>query len=358
MEGGVFDVYSDESDEDTDAQFVIRHNPASDECVLYISRDSGKPTDYGDSARGGKRVRVVERPAIDARCPFCPGNEHKCAPTVAQLVAPDGVWLARCIPNRFPILHKLGTGRINDDHEIRAAGRMEVLVADRRHNVCLAQQQPEFVGQLMCLWRERYSRLWRHRATRYVTMFANHGARAGGSLQHAHFQVVALQFVPPAVMRLVRAQASHHHCSICDAIRRAMAQQRVIFKDERVVAFTETATHSGTVWLVPLRCTPTVAEADDGELQAMGAALAFVARAAYIAYDDPDFNLAFYSAPKNTASSFHWYGVYVPHLVEDCSLARIQYGMAATSVLPELAAQTLRDAAAAVATNQTPKPRL
>jgi len=137
-------------------------------------------------------------------------------------------------------------------------------------------------------------------------------------------------------------RASCASCPVCDAVRRARAEARLVFENDLVVAFAETATHSGTVWIVPLSCRQRVSDASPLELRAVGAALQRVAKLAYDAFDDPDFNVAFYSAPNGLLSAFHWYAVYVPHLVEDCSLARIQYGMAATSMLPEIAAATLR----------------
>ncbi|KAJ8601007.1 hypothetical protein CTAYLR_009340 [Chrysophaeum taylorii] len=323
---------------DDENKFVIRHNPASDECVLYIAQNT-KPRDYVRSPRGGGRCRTHERPAREPSCPFCPGNEALCAAPVAVLGEP---WVARCFENRYPIFHALGTGRRTREHEIRAAGHMEVIVASRRHDVCLAQQTPDEVARLVLLWRDRFSAL--SPRARYVTQFINHGARAGGSLQHAHFQVVALQFVPPAVMRLVRAQSqAAPGCAICDAVKRARRERRVVF-DADAVAFAETATHSGTVWITTA-CRRRIDDATDHELTAFAHALQAVAKLAYDAFDDPDFNVAIYSAPTNSTSNFHFYAVYVPHLVEDCSLARIQYGMAATSMLPEIAAKTLlRDA--------------
>lgn len=318
----------DAESDDTDGQFVIRHNPASDECVLYV-KNSLKPRDYIVSPRGGGRCRVHERPPIDPKCPFCPGNEHMTATEIAS----NG-W-ARCFANRFPILHPLGTGRRTSQREIKAAGRMEVIVAARDHNDCIALQDPEDVLRVVELWRDRYRALLKLEATRHVTMFVNHGARAGGSLQHAHFQIVALQFVPPLVMRLVRSQA-RCPCVMCEAIERA--RDRMIFETDRVAAFAETATHSGTVWIVPKKCEPRIGD----DLGDFALALHTIAKLAYTAWDDPDFNIALYSAPKHTSTSFHWYAIYVPHLVEDCSLARIQYGMPATSMLPEIAAATLK----------------
>lgn len=316
-------------EESEDGQFVIRHNPASDECVLYV-KNSSKPRDFAQTARGGGRCRVHERPLREEKCPFCPGNEHMTGCITSR------EW-ARCFENRFPILHTLGSGRRMNEREIKAAGRMEVIIAARDHNSCLALQTTEEVCLVVDLWRERYYSLLQEEATRHVTMFVNHGARAGGSLQHAHFQIVALQFVPPLVMRLVRTQAKCK-CVMCEAIQRA--QERMIFETENIAAFAETATHSGTVWIVPKKCQPRIEGVEDFAL-----ALHTIAKLAYSAFDDPDFNVAVYSAPKHTTTRFHWYAIYVPHLVEDCSLARIQYGMPATSMLPEDAAQIYRDAA-------------
>ena len=190
-------------DEDAGAgacdRYVIRDNLVADECVLYLGAPadalgatSTKPRDTGATARrGGGRAATHERPRTSASCPFCPGNERLCADAVAEVCTADGAWAARCFENRFPIFHALGSGGARPGaNYARATARMEVVVAARRHDVDLAQQSADEVGRLVRLARDRARAVAGAPGCRHVRVFQNHGSRAGGSLVHAHWQVV------------------------------------------------------------------------------------------------------------------------------------------------------------------------
>ena len=80
---------------------------------------------------------------------------------------------------------------------------MEVIVAGRAHNESLALQTAAFAGDLVGMWQAR-GRAMRDAdaaaagaegsaAIKHIVYFTNHGARAGGSLAHAHWQLVGLQ---------------------------------------------------------------------------------------------------------------------------------------------------------------------
>ena len=88
---------SAESKGDAPSRFELRSNPATDEVVFYVSPDPAlpqKPRDYSHATRGGNRCATRARPAVDARCPFCPGNEKLCNADLAT-VTTDGAWTAR-----------------------------------------------------------------------------------------------------------------------------------------------------------------------------------------------------------------------------------------------------------------------
>uniref|UniRef100_A0A7S2MJU0 DUF4931 domain-containing protein n=1 Tax=Octactis speculum TaxID=3111310 RepID=A0A7S2MJU0_9STRA len=383
----------------------MRHNPVSDEWVLYIGPrpGPGKPRDLLQPAR--TRPRVHERPEVDTSCAFCVGNESKCAPCL-ETVPPGcstvpvvgesnsngssggGAWQARVFQNLFPVLHTLGTGQmlptgVAADVRVRAAGRMEVIVAGRGHNECLALQDPAFGGALVGLWQSRGRAMARtgdggkdagtgaaaaaaanpssmtsSSSVRHIVYFTNHGARAGGSLQHAHWQVVGLQFIPPEMLRLRSAalayKTSHDGrcCAQCDALQSVLssdaAASRVVYENACMVAYVAVATQGSTVWVVPKRCGADFLDAPPEEVAALGDALHVVTAALYEAFDDPDYNVTLHSAlgggGSNSSNGFHYYLLVAPHLFADSSLGRFQYGMGCSGFLPEAAAAKLRGA--------------
>ena len=350
------DVCDDGSgDED---RFVIRDNVISDECVLYLSSEAlatsvgAKPRDTTRVAtkRGGGRVATHERLVRDGACPFCPGNEARCAAAAAEVLDGSGAWVARCFENRFPIFHPLGSGSRAGARGARATARMEVLVATPRHDRDLAQLSAAERGAVVRLARDRAADAATSAGCRHVRVFSNHGSRAGGSLQHAHWQVVGLGFVPPRARHLLRAQrraasACGGSCAVCARLA-ALDEAIVVYRDARAVAFAAVAPQSGTFWVAPLKCAASLVDADDAVCVSLGAALQRVAKLTYDCYDDPDYNVAFASRPVDDGEDpFHFYAVFTPHLKEDCSLATLQYGLPISHCAPEEAAARLLAAA-------------
>ena len=334
---------SADSKGDAPSRFELRSNPATDEVVFYVSPDPAlpqKPRDYSHATRGGNRCATRARPAVDARCPFCPGNEKLCNADLAT-VTTDGAWTARVFENAFPIFHALDAGagdRLGTGDRLAACGQMEVLVAARAHNEGLADLSPAAAGELVTLARDRFNVLAARRGARSVRVFQNHGARAGASISHAHWQCVALGFVPPNALRRAAAQARGDACPV-----RALmdAPETLVWEDANARAFAVVAPRRGTVWVAPRRRRARIGELTDDECRSIGEGLRTVARAMCQAWDDPDFNLVAHSASLQSTERFHAYFEIVPHRREDASLGSLQYDVPISHLPPEQCAAEL-----------------
>ena len=91
----------------------------------------------------GRAARPHDTPgASAANCPFCPGNEALTPANTDAICAPDGSWLVRAIPNRFPVLSADATEPPSGTHEAvwqrRAGyGHHEVIVESPAHDTPL-----------------------------------------------------------------------------------------------------------------------------------------------------------------------------------------------------------------------------
>ena len=340
---------SAESKGDAPSRFELRSNPATDEVVFYVSPDPAlpqKPRDYSHATRGGNRCATRARPAVDARCPFCPGNEKLCNADLAT-VTTDGAWTARAFENAFPIFHALDGATGAGDRlaargagdRLAARGAMEVLVAARGHNEGLADLSPAAAGELVTLARDRFNALAARRGARSVRVFQNHGARAGASISHAHWQCVALGFVPPNALRRAAAQARGDACPVHALMD---APETLVWEDANARAFAVVAPRSGTVWVAPRRRRARIGELTDAECRSLGAGLRTVARAMDAAWDDPDFNLVAHSAALGATERFQAYFEVAPHRREDASLGTLQYDVPISHLSPEQCATELK----------------
>lgn len=331
------------SEGDAPSRFELRSNPATDEVVFYVAPDPSlpaKPRDTGANAtRGAGRPATRSRPPVDARCPFCPGNEARCSADLATVHDDGGAWTARAFENAFPIFYPLHNVAGGAGGRLAARGAMEVLVAARGHNAGLADLPPRRAGELVALARDRFNALSRRPGARCVRVFQNHGARAGASISHAHWQVVALGFVPPGALRRAAAQARGEACHVHALMR---APETVVWEDDLAVAFCVVAPRAGTVWVAPRRRLARLGDLTDPECRSLGAGLRCVCRALTDAWDDPDFNLVAHSAAIGTTGRFQAYVEVAPHRREDASLGTLQYDVPISHLPPEACAAELR----------------
>ncbi|HEV7524937.1 MAG TPA: hypothetical protein VGP92_08225 [Acidimicrobiia bacterium] len=132
----------------------------------------------------GRRPRLV-----DHNCPFCWGNEHATAEEITR-VGPGGPaepgWRVRVVKNRYPVVGGAGA----------ATGECEVVVF-RAHERRLEDLEVDEVAEILAVIRDRVAAQSVARTS--VQVFVNAEAEAGASIAHPHAQLIALDFVPPAL---------------------------------------------------------------------------------------------------------------------------------------------------------------
>ncbi len=163
----------------------LRDDPLTGEVVLLAPGRAARPQTV---ARGSA---VAAGPAT---CPFCPGHESETPPEVARVGggAPNGPgWRLRAFPNLYPIV---GGG----DATPGATGADEVVVFSAEHDRDLARLSDDAAVEAFALLRDRSAAL-AAAGHAYVQVSVNQGAAAGASIAHPHAQILALDFVAPAV---------------------------------------------------------------------------------------------------------------------------------------------------------------
>ncbi len=261
--------------------------------------------------------------AADAACPFCPGNEDLLPGIVWQ--SPEGNrgdWRVRVVPNKFAVVAEdTNAPSTAGSFERRTAvGRHEVIIEHPRHDLDLATMPPDHVRHVMAAYRTTYRRLAAMPGIRLALLFRNYGAAAGASQQHPHAQAVALTTIPPEVTAERRRLRAYHRrtggCAICDMARRETNEgDRVVLQNDHFLAIVPFAAAAPCeVWLLPKRHRADFGDIDDGECDALAAALRDVLRRLRTALDDPPYNFTVQSAGGDSASAphLHWYLRLVP----------------------------------------------
>jgi UDPglucose--hexose-1-phosphate uridylyltransferase len=248
---------------------VIREDPLSRRIVFVAPRRAARPAELGPDAESL------------AACPFCAGHEHLTPPPVLQAEI-DGVWHARIVPNRYPVVEDLpraSGGPADSAHARRrpqAAADPET--ARGVHEVVV--EAPDHLRSILPIPSERWQAVWRLVRDRlamlsaredlaWATVFKNAGSRAGASLEHVHSQIVALDFVPPLLMA-ERVASATREGSFDDLLRRAADDSRIVAECGGLVALVPPAPRQPLeCWILPARPEPRFHQAPDESVEAL-----------------------------------------------------------------------------------------
>lgn len=247
---------------------------------------------------------------------------------------------------RRPVLH---TGGLFETME--GVGHHDLLIT-RDHDRNLPELSPAGAFRVLQAFRNRYLMLFeeRPRSMAYVSMFQNYGPRAGGSVYHPHYQIVAIPVLPPDVARSLEGSARYFHakgkCPHCAMLQWERRQKkRVIFETEHAVALAPFVSHNAfEVRIFPKRHSPYFEDAGDGELADIAQALREALRRIRKNLGDPDYNFFIHTAPMERRESYrhyHWHIEIYPFFNIHAGF-EMETGLIINPVDPDLAAKILR----------------
>lgn len=328
----------------------IRYNIITREWVIIATERAKRPHEF---AVGNPRRGAL--PPHEPKCPFCPGNEAKTPPETLR-ISSNGTWQVRVVPNKFAALDPTGELVRNNTalkRQIAGVGIHEVIVETPAHDRTLAQLSTEEFASVLAAYRQRYDAVTRDPRVAHVTLFKNHGERAGTSLEHAHSQLVGTPIIPPQVRdrmeHALRFYDETGDCVFCAVLADEMIDQaRVVEQSEHFCAFIPYAALTPFhLWIFPLRHTATFLEATDEEIADLTVLLRRVLRKLYLGLANPDYNLSLRTPPREARGMkyYHWYLSVIPRVSRIAGF-EIGSGMFINTALPEASAEYLRGTAA------------
>jgi UDPglucose--hexose-1-phosphate uridylyltransferase len=293
-------------------------------------------------------------PSFLESCPFCLGNESKTPPEVLRF-PPDMVepWAVRVIPNKFAALSSTIQPTRTLGHlrrRVDGFGFHEVVIDSPDHACCMAMLPDSHVAKILGVYKERYKALSADQRVNHVTIFKNHGADAGASLQHPHSQIIATPVIPSQVRHRLHEALRHFddagECMFCHMVESEIADHtRIVIQSEMFVAMevfasaTPFATH-----IFPLRHMASFGEITAAEIADLAVILRTLLAKIYVGLENPDLNFTIRSGPSDYvgARHFHWYVSVIPRLTRVAGF-ELGSGMFINTVLPEAAAEFLRN---------------
>ncbi len=200
-----------------------------------------------------KRPNVFKKPHMAVR-------EHLSLPTVftpqslkkekALLTIGHGLkWQIKVLKNKYPIV---------DPSYPKAYGYHEVVVETPDPRPELEDLPIPHIAKILEVYATRTEAITRDPRIKYVLIFKNNGGNAGASLQHAHSQIFATEFLPSHLFDKSQKQQEYKlktgRCVYCDVIKKEKDGPRRIFVDKHIIAFCPYASqYNYEVWMMPRR---------------------------------------------------------------------------------------------------------
>jgi len=218
----------------------LRKDYIQDKYVIIAPRRNVRPHDIEIP----HRMNVYEHPEDSV---FHPKNVvHKKA---TLTVGSESNWKIKVIPNDFPA--------VTTDNP-KAYGVQEVVIETPDPNLELEELPVAHIAQLLEAYAQRTEEIQKVKGIQYVIIFKNDGGKAGASIQHAHSQIYATDFIPPHLMdkslKMLEYRLKHGTEVYCDILQREMKGPRKIWQDKHIACFTPYASmHNYEVWIIPKR---------------------------------------------------------------------------------------------------------
>lgn len=328
----------------------IRYNVITREWVIIATERAKRPEDFAKA-----NTRKAAPPPHDPKCVFCTGNEQLTPPESFRI--PQGnAWSVRVVPNKFSALNAAAELTRNIQglkRTISGAGIHEVIIETPEHDKTLALIGDREIENVFAAYRQRYSDVTSDPRVAHVTLFKNHGERAGCSLEHPHSQLVGTPIIPPQVRErmenALRFYDENGDCIFCAVMADELVDQaRIVEQTSHFVAFIPYAALTPFhLWIFPLRHAANFLDTTDTELMDLAHLVRRILRKMYFGLANPDFNLSIRTPPREASGLkyYHWYLSLIPRVTRVAGF-EIGSGMFINVALPEQSAEFLRMAPA------------
>jgi len=324
----------------------LRQNRFTKEWVIMATERAKRPEEM--------RVKREVHPLahyVDT-CPFCPGNEHLAPPEILRFSQPDGQWTVRVVPNKFAALTREGQPEWKIERSrrtIRGVGIHDVIVETPDHATTTALLPAERVETILQCYLQRFRAVSNDARVAHITIFKNHGVRAGTSLEHPHSQMIGAPVISSQVRQRLYEALRHFdefgECMFCEMMQEELAEdKRVVLTSEHFVVIEPFASATPfATYIYPRRHMASFGDIREAELADLARVLRTMLAKLYVGLDNPDFNYVIRSAPAEVAGVkyYHWYLSVIPRLTRVAGF-ELGSGMFINTVLPEQATAFLR----------------
>lgn len=322
----------------------LRYDMLRDEWVIISDKRDKRPDDF---------VSREEKVEYDLDADLFADPEKTGQEKDVLIYRDDaGEWTTRVFPNKYPAVEADDESRDLSEgpyQGMRATGAHEVVVTRDGRRIFAQLEQYE-LAEVIDAYRERYLALMSHKGISSVSIFHNHGKKAGASIIHPHSQIIALPVVTPAVMQEIRV-CERHARSHKEHLFEVMAEyelergRRIVYTNDKFIVYCPFASSRAfQMRILPREPQPYFERiSPEGEMF-LADALSHALRALYVTLDDPDFNYYIRTAPCD-GQAYDEYSYHIDVFPRTHIYAGFEFAtdIEIVPLSPEKAAQHLRE---------------
>jgi len=328
----------------------LRLDLASGDWVVIATGRARRPETF-------KKEKKVGRESSKKFCNFCSEDILKditLALSNGKLVKGNELkkWTTISVKNRFPAflpstkLEKKVEGHLYAT--MNAVGFHEVVVT-KDHLKSLAQLSLARVKEVIDVYHQRYLSLMKKPFVNHISIFHNHGAKAGASISHPHSQIITTPLVDidlnRALLKSKEYSRAHNRCLYCDMDKWELeSRERIVFENEDILVLCPFASKSAfEVIISPKKHLPYFEKITEKEKWHLAEAFKVALGKIFKALNDPPYNFYLHTAPCDGRKHdhYHWHWAILP---KTSVWAGFEIGtrMEISTIEPEKAAEYLR----------------
>ncbi len=329
----------------------LRLDLISGDWVVIATGRAKKPNAF-------KRKRITKK-LSKKDCPFCKIETQRKPVLIysngKKLEIKDKIpknWTTIVIPNLYPAV--FSSDNLDEKIEgglykkMNAIGFHEIIVT-KDHKKSLAQLSLVKVKEVFDAYQSRYLSLMKEKFVNYISIFHNHGIRAGASQPHPHSQLITTPLIDVDLRRALISSGKyykkHKKCVYCEMSKwERETKQRIVFENKDFLVICPFASKSAFQMIIsPKKHSAYFERITEKEkwtlVEAFKESLIRLSKA----LGDPAYNFYLHTAPCDGKNYdyYHWHWTIVP---KTGIWAGFEIGtrIEISSIEPEKAAQYLR----------------
>lgn len=317
----------------------VRYDIITGEKAIISTERGKRPHDF-------KIARTEKQNTV---CPFCPGNEEMTPPSHIEYKDENGMWTLRGFNNKFAALNKNGEDKCNFSFYKTQFGYgvAEIIVESPYHDATLGSLSLEQIKDIFMALIERYRQIAKDSKIKYIQMFKNFGVQGGASLEHGHWQIIAIPFVPDVIEKEIlgteRYIKENGKCPFCAIIEQEAKEYiRVINENDKFIAICPYASqHAYESWILPKKHGGRFEELDEDELKSLSKLFKPIIEKYEQEFNMPSYNIIIHTLPVFDGRNYHWHIEILPRLTIAAGF-ELATGVYINPAPPEMAASILR----------------